>query len=251
MLTAQQIRNILNPALASLDGMLATHEKHGEDYVGHHQSVREVKETLESLPEKIEELTKADATMLTAAAALENEVTSTLLDMAVATVLATLLEEEGGGRCNVAISPNSMSYMTKNYTYSVTMNGMTRNIAIQMREDSPLRHNEDAWNAPSNRHGVALDPDMTGAGAKPQAEPKEHDRPVWAVKTMGHDFVNDIMVPVLRNCHDRQDAERQCLDMLKREPNRPATVENRYCLHPECPSTGCNQAEATSDDLAG
>lgn len=200
--------------------------------------------------EKIAELSKSDSLMLTAAQALENEVTSTLLDMAVATVLATLFEEEGGGRCNVSISPNSMNYMTKNYTYSVTMDGLTRNIAIQMREDSPLQ-TEEGWVAPSNRHAVALDPDMNGAGAKPQAEPKEHNRPVWAVKTTSHDFVNDAMVPVLRNCHDRKDAERQCLDMLKRDPTRPATVENRYCLHPECPSTGCNEAEATSDAVEG
>ena len=170
--------------------------------------------------------------------------------MAVATVLATLLEEEGGGRSNVSISPNSMNYMTKNYTYDVTMKGLVRNISIQMRPDSPLYRNEDAWNEPSNRHGVALQ-DEDPTGAKPQAEPKEHNRPVWAVRTSVFSEIENEHQPVLRKCHDRADAMRQCLDIAKREPDRPSVVENRYCLHVECPSTGCNQAEATSEPVEG
>jgi hypothetical protein len=179
--------------------------------------------------------------MLLAAQALENETTSTLLDMLAATILSTLIEEEGHGRTNISFSPNSMNYMTKHYVYESTTDGLTRTVSIQMREDSPLRHDAEAWTAPSNRHGVAVDPDMNGDGAKPQAEPKVWDRPVWAIRTKPDKFLN---------MHDRADAERQLKLLIQRDPiiYRTAHIENRFCLHPECPSTGCNEkpSEVTS-----
>lgn len=205
---------------------------------------------IQAAAEKIAELTKSDSLMLTAAAALENEVTSTLMDMLAATILATLIEEQGGGRANISFSPNSMNHMTKHYTYDVTTDGLTRTVAIAMREDSPLRHDMEAWTEDSNRHGVALQ-DEDPTGAKPQAEPKVHDRPVWAVRTSIFNDIENEWQPALRNCHDRADAERQCLAITKRDPERSSHVENRYCLHPECPSTGCNMTEATSDAVEG
>lgn len=232
MLTKEQIERIITDAMQS------------DDAVSLNVSPAHI------AAEKIAELTKSDSTMLVAAQALENEVTSTLLHMAVATVLATLFEEEGGGRCNVAISPNSMNHMTKNYTYSVTMEGLTSHIAIQMREDSPLQ-TEEGWSKPSNRHAVALDENEDPTGALPQAEPKDYDRPIWAVRTSRYVREADEWHPVLLNCHDRADAERQCVTIANGHNGRTAHVENRYCLHVECPASGCTQSEATSEPVEG
>ena len=198
--------------------------------------------------EKIAELTKSDADMLVAAQALENEVTSTLVDMVVATVLATLIYEEGGGRSNMHISPKAMDDMVKNWNYTSAIENGLRTVSISLKPDSPLAkefadERENLANDPAP--GVMRDESISLEGIKPQADEKVYDRPVWAVKTTVHDAINDDMVPVLRNCHDRADAERQCLLLLK--SGRIAAVENRYCLHPECPSTGCTMSEATSD----
>ncbi len=193
--------------------------------------------------EKIAELTKSDHNMLLAAQALENEVTSTLLDMLAATILSTLIEEEGGGRTNISFSPNSMNYMTKHYTYESKIEGLTRTVSIQMREDSPLRQDMEAWTEPSNRHGVALDPWESPRGAKPQAEPRNYGGPHWVVA------INDPERGLrFLNCHDRADAERQ-YKALPADKEVTAVIQNRYCLHPECPSTGCTKekpAEVTS-----
>lgn len=178
-----------------------------------------------------------DGSTLVAAAMLENEVTSTLLDMAVATVLATLIEEEGGGRSNVSISPMSMDHMMQHYLYEVRSEGMIRHVSIKLREDSNLR-DESAWREPSNRHGlVEVAPDaLTIDQLKPQAEPKVHDRPVWAVRDGA-------------GLHEMPDEDAAKAFVLK-SVDPIAAVENRYCLHPDCPSTGCNHSEATSDAIS-
>ena len=219
MLTADQIVALISNEVVNRDGL----------------EPGAMQESIRKAAEKIAELTKSDHTMLLAAQSLENEVTSTLMDMLAATILSTLIEEEGGGRSNISFSPNSMAHMTKHYTYVVESDGLTRKVSIQMREDSPLRHDMEAWMQPSNRHSVALDHSLNGDGAKPQAEPHVYDRPLWAVKGGGR----------LRNCHDRKDAETQCLSLTERNPEEVYTVENRYCLHWECPSTGCNEKDST------
>ena len=174
------------------------------------------------------------------AAALENEVTSTLMDMTVATVLATLIEEEGGGRSNIGISPLSMDHMMKHYIYEVRNEGMIRHVSIKLREDSNLQ-DEAAWREPSNRHGV-MHQDEDTANAKPQAEPKVHDRPVWAVRYWC--ATGDGFRPELKKCVDREDAERVVRGYHDDDGRPDATIENRYCLHPDCPSTGCNHTDA-------
>lgn len=173
-----------------------------------------------------------------AAAMLENEVTSTLMDMTVATVLATLIEEEGGGRSNVSISPLSMDHMQQHYLYEVRNEGMIRHVSIKLREDSPLQ-NEDEWRKPSHRHGlvdVAPTPPHSVDDLKPQAAPKVHDRPVWAVRDGA-------------GLHEMDDEAAAKAFVLK-SVDPIAAVENRYCLHEDCPTTGCNHAEepeATSE----
>lgn len=185
---------------------------------------------IETAAEKIAELTDDNGATV-AAAMLENEVTSTLMDMTVATVLATLIEEEGGGRSNIGISPLSMDHMMKHYIYEVRNEGMIRHVSIKLREDSDLQ-DEAAWREPSNRHGV-MHQDEDSANAKPQAEPKVHDRPLWAVRDGA-------------GLHEMPDEDAAKAFVLK-SVDPIAAVENRYCLHQDCPSTRCNRAEATSD----
>lgn len=229
MLAIKQIENLLRPIVTKLGGMIETNDKHGDDYVGHHESIRGIREELLSLPVKIVALADDNGASV-AAATLENEVTSTLVDMVAATVLATLIEEEGGGRSNISISPMSMNHMTKNYDMTVAHDGMIRNVSITMKEDSPLR-DESTWGAPSNRHGV-MHQDENPTGARPQAEPKEYNRPVWVVR------VPDPVNPYLRECFNREDAERVLRGLADVSPL--ARIENRHCLHEVCPSDRCN-----------
>ena len=216
MLTAKQIADIIRDA---------------------HRAHNGADRFIEQAAEKIAELTDDNGATV-AAAMLENEVTSTLMDMTVATVLATLIEEEGGGRSNVSISPMSMDHMQQHYIYEVRNEGMIRHVSIRMREDSDLR-NEEAWREPSNRHGVMHQVEDT-SNAKPQAEPKVHDRPVWAVR-----IPIDGEEPYLRPCNDEDHARKILRAVSGSHPL--AAIENRYCLHVDCPTTGCNKSEATSD----
>jgi len=168
-----------------------------------------------------------------AAAQLENEVTSTLVDMTIATVLATLIEEEGGGRSNIAFSAMAMDHMMKHYEYTSEMDGLVRNVKIKLREDSDL-NDAEAWRAPSNRHGV-MHQDESPEGAKPQADPVEHDRPVWAIVYYDGDDNRKIA-----KMNDRRDAQAHLADYTHLGVPAPH-IENRFCVHPECPSQGCTR----------
>lgn len=212
-------------------------------------------ETITEYAKKIEALFEDNGTILTAAAQLENEVTSTLMDMTVATVLATLIEEEGGGRSNVSISPMSMEHTQQHYLYEVRNEGMIRHVSIKMREDSPLQQEEN-WREPSHRHGLVdvAEESLAIDQLKPQAEPKEYTRPIWVIKNGAGS---------LFKMFDRADAERQLLGKPVQVPhqlqssfaNDPlAVIENRWCLHVDCPTSGCNhdpklrdEPEATSE----
>lgn len=197
----------------------------------------EPREAIDTVAEKIAALVGDDGATL-AAAMLENEVTSTLMDMTVATVLATLIEEEGGGRSNVSISPMSMDHMQQHYLYEVRNEGMIRHVSIKLREDSNLQ-DEAAWREPSNRHGV-MHQDEDTSNAKPQAEPKVHDRPYWVVKEGGQ-LSRGISLEQWEKA-TKADCE-ELVRNLPKDPSVPITIENRYCLHSDCPSMGCNRTD--------
>lgn len=189
-------------------------------------------ECIEIAAAKIVELNGDPYALLNEAAKLEAQTMDALIDLVAATVLTTLIEEEGGGRSNVSISPNSMKLMAENYDMSVVKRGMIRTVSVALKPESPLTKTEN-WLAPSNRHG-----EEDVSDAKPQAEPKTFDRPVWAVR-----FPEDeIDGPAyLRECHDRADAER-----VVRGSQLGARVENRCCLHLHCPTSRCLVPEVTS-----
>lgn len=175
-----------------------------------------------------------------AAAQLEGEVTSTLVDMTIATVLATLIEEEGGGRSNIQFSAMAMDHMMKHYRHTSKMDGLIRTVSVELREDSDLR-SEDAWREPSNRHGVMHQDETGGTLMQLPAEPKEHDRPVWAIR-----WWTDREDTEFANMLDRNDAQKRLADYTFL--GRPApTIENRFCLHTACPSSKCHISEATSE----
>lgn len=240
MLTTQQIERIIIDAIESDDA----------------QSFKRSPASIAA--EKIAELTKADAQMLVAAQALENEVTSTLVDLVAATVLATLIYEEGGGRSSVAFSPQMMDEVMKNYTIEKEMHGILRNVRITLKPDSALAKGFEGV-----RDAIATDPtpglmrdkivvpsDLSSV--KPQAQPHDYGGPYWVVAYQA-DLDPEPGETEVRHglrflkMHDRADAERQC---RKIAPEKMAVVQNRYCLHASCPSTGCTeekQAEATSE----
>ena len=86
MLTADQIVALISNEVVNRDGL----------------EPGAMQESIRKAAEKIAELMKSDHTMLLAAQSLENEVTSTLMDMLAATILSTLIEEEGGGRSPIS-----------------------------------------------------------------------------------------------------------------------------------------------------
>lgn len=196
-------------------------------------------EAIAAAAEKIYDLVKPDHTIHVAAAALENEITSTLINMTAATILGTLINEEGGGRTNIRISSGSMQEILSDWNYTVEMEGLVRNVRITPK-------NADAWEVPDESYDPAKAPLasllMTEASAdieaKPQAEPHEYNRPVWAVAVVGENGTT------LMICHDRADAGRQYRKLPRAAV---AHIENRWCLHPDCPSTGCNHDASKRD----
>lgn len=190
---------------------------------------------IDAVVAKIMELSGDDGAAV-AAASLERDVSSALIDLVAGTVLATLFEEEGGGRANISISPASMDHVAKNYEIGSTMDGMIRHITIKLREDSDL-NDESKWREPSNRHGLVdvAETPYQADQLRPQAEPKTYDRPVWAMRCWG----------ILQQAASREQAENMVRE--SKAGFMQATVENRWCLHTDCPTSGCNHDSLLRD----
>jgi hypothetical protein len=125
----------------------------------------------------------------------------------------------GDTTASVTFSPSDIDEMQRHYEVGATRDGMQLTVTLTPK-DTP---------GPSWR----TDAQESGEGAYPQAEaPDTPERPVWAVRDG----------TTLVGCEDRPAAE-----AWARKGPETATVENRFCLHSECPSTHCNQAEATSE----
>lgn len=149
------------------------------------------------------------------------ENTSTLIGMIAATVLVKLGEEEGKGRSNITFSPADVDDVYKRYAVDVAIEGADTTVKVR-----PL----DAGEA-----GLSLmvRDDVDSTDAKPQALPKD-ERPVWAVRINGK----------LQEADDRRTAE----GMLSMTGDPLAAIENRMCMHEDCPTTRCNHVppEVTS-----
>lgn len=180
--------------------------------------------------------------MLATYAKADANTTESLIYMVAATVLYKLIEEEGGGRSNISFSPKDMDDMFRNYTIDATRDGMLTVVRIAPREGSDHGKVADVGQMGEITQDTfkrLLVQDEDGSGAKPQAEAKVYDRPFWQVKTFNADGQ-----PVSIDCSTRDVAEE--VERIEIAEGHPAKVENRYCLHKECPAERCNHAEVTS-----
>lgn len=210
-------------------------------------------DNVEAAAQKIHDLCKPDHTIHVAAAALENEVTSTLLDMTVATVLAKLIDQEGGGRTNFSFSPMDMAAVMKEWSYTVEHDGMVRTVRIKPLDEEAFEEADGAvlqHSALARAMSSADDetappvPPVDDLTTKPQAATHEFKRPLWVVRRDGELFEKP----------NRKSADASVRAYLRLNPEVPATVENRWCIHTECPTSGCHydaskrdSVEATSD----
>lgn len=146
--------------------------------------------------------------------------------MLIATTLANLIREEGGGRSNITISPKDIAETLELYELEDNRDGLLRTIKIKPRDGTTERLRL-MWQ----------DEDTTNA--KPQAEPKP-ERPVWAIRYWIRGAVH------LARMLDKADAGRQLLKYGATGHEPPSVIENRMCMHNNCPAEHCN-LEATSD----
>lgn len=155
-------------------------------------------------------------------------VTETLINMVIATVLATLIDEEGGGRTNVAISPQAMSQMLDRYEMDAKRDGLLSVVNITPRPgvfgDAPLPPLEAHLEA---KPESLMTQDEEETAFEPQAEAHEYDRPLWGARVDGKLFPTS----------GREQAETV---VRNADTGQIATIENRYCYHPDCPAERCN-----------
>lgn len=158
--------------------------------------------------------------LLAAFAKADVDNTVALIELVAATVLYKLIDEEGGGRSNITFSPKDMDDMIRSYEIESGHEGLITTVKISPREKSV--------------HGMFFDPDPTTAtSTHDQAQPKD-ERPVWAIR-----WFDDAGQPHLHRMHDRADAERQ-IASYHRDGVPNGDIENRMCMHIDCPSTRCN-----------
>ena len=165
--------------------------------------------------------------MLAAYAKADLNTTEALIHMVAATVLKKLIDEEGGGRANISISPMDMDELFKEYHVKAERNGLITTISI---------HAIQADDYPALGQTRLLEQNEDTSGALPQAEPKP-ERPVWGVRYARLDGE-----PRFFTVANRDDAE-TVLRSMNLDPT--AHIENRMCQHETCPSNVCN--EVTSE----
>lgn len=146
--------------------------------------------------------------------------TAVLIELIAATVMMKRQDNPLPDTISVTFSPSDIDDMQRAYHMDAKRDGMQLTVTLTKKAE------------PSESWQLAEEPD-TGEALEQATEPPE--RPVWCVRTG-----DGSLVP----CADKKDAEA----VLRAQDLDPmAHVENRFCLHPDCPSTGCNKAEVTSD----
>lgn len=196
---------------------------------------------IDAVSEKIAALCNDNGAAV-AAAVLENEVTSTLVDMVAATVLVTLIEEEGGGRTNITLSPASMEERLRAWSYTVEHSDMTRTINVNPRSPDEWSSTDEPPVETKLRQVLSTE-EAGGRLMDLPDEPRQFNRPLWVVRYFDKDGTT-----YLAKMNDRADAQRHIADYTHLGLPSPQ-VENRCCLHHECPASGCTKSEATSVNL--
>lgn len=198
-----------------------------------HDTVEDAAEKLRAIVLELEQPSAGtDAyTMLAAAEEANVNTTLTLVHMIAATVVSKSLGEgiERGpfwfpatGEYAVAFGPADVDEMHRNFEMHAVRDGLLTIVSIKKREQ-PL---------PSLR--LDAEPGIDDAPAKAQAEPKTHDRPLWAVRQDGK----------LWACSSREIAEARVRRAAEETHDMVAEVENRFCYHDECPADRCNRTES-------
>ena len=167
--------------------------------------------------------------MVAATEARNIEVTESLIHMIAGTVMMRLrqAQEPVVAEHTVTFSPADMDEMHRCYDLTATHDGLLTTVTIRKRSDAEIApplslRADDAW--------------LDDTPAEPQAEEHTYDRPLWAARVEGK----------LYPASDQVQAERVAMQYAAED--RIATVENRFCYHDDCPSSGCNHTEATSDE---
>lgn len=153
------------------------------------------------------------------------EVTDTLISMIAATVLAKLVEEEGGGRTNITFGPQDMDAMHRNYEMSVTRDGLLTTVRISPRSEMLKTHQVHdiiAGQAVETEASLMAQDEDT-SGALPQAEAKE-ERPYWFFNSAGTGRQGPM---------PRDDAQA----LVYKSVDPTARIENRNCPKAECPNS--------------
>lgn len=152
------------------------------------------------------------------------ETTETLIHMVAATVLAKLIEDEGGGRANISFSPADMDAMHRDYEMIANRDGMVTTIKLVPREAKLASHQHHDIVA-----GVAVeteaslmqqDEDTTDALPQVEASPA---KPYFFYRDGGG----------RQGPMSKDDAQAKVFQSL--DPT--AHVENRMCGRVECPNS--------------
>lgn len=147
--------------------------------------------------------------------------TSVLIELITGVVMMKRQENQIADPISVTFQPSDIDDMQRAYDMDVKRDGMHITVTLTRRE-TPT----ESW---SDGEGESTE------GARNQA-PALPERPVWAVR----DGSGDLWI-----CTDKPEAENELKRFCRDDPM--AHIENRFCQHKECPSTGCNKREVTSD----
>lgn len=146
------------------------------------------------------------------------EITETLIHMVAATVLAKLIEDEGGGRSNISFSPADMDAMHRDYEIETNRDGMVTTVKIIPRKTTGL-YIGGSGDHTTNRLMIQ-DEDTEGALPQVEASPA---KPYFFYRDGGG-----------RQGPMDKDAA-QALVLKSVDPT--AHVENRMCGRVECPNS--------------
>lgn len=150
--------------------------------------------------------------------------TRVLIELIAAVVLAKTAQKGILAR-SVTFAPQDIDDMQRAYDMTVKRDGMHVTVTLN-KKDEPT----ESWQ---------LGEGEDGEGAKDQATAPP-ERPVWAIAG-GCDAD---MVPALKGPYaSRAEAE----EAYSRLPADRFRIQNRFCMHGNCPSDRCNHPEATSD----
>lgn len=145
------------------------------------------------------------------------ETTETLIHMVAATVLAKLIEDEGGGRSNISFSPADMDAMHRDYEMVANRDGMVTTIKIIPRDPHAL-----IVGGPDHDLNRLMAQNEDTEGALPQVE---------ASPAKPYFFFRD--GAGRQGPMSQEDA--QALVLKSVDPT--AHVENRMCGRAECPNS--------------